>query len=288
MAKHVLYGDITSTAKQPYLRQTHQHYNDMIDELTKAYGETIVADSAAVTILWGCENTGTGTGIGQSAVISAGAVYYNGEIYQVPAFSTASIVNGLKGTITTTYAGIDPILFSDSTTHNVHQIKTMVISDATSGFQYSTWKSIKRAWKTMQITDSDIQLNVAGTFTVANATQKQLNYNIDYKNLSVTINIFLVGLDVSPNSVGAFRIRLPENMKFNDDYLTIGRFFNTYDVTTEASGHVKETTTIMYTGSTANDNFLTIAPSRASFVNFDTTGNNNISILGQIVLPYLT
>lgn len=288
MAKHVLYGDITSTAKQPYLRQTHQHYNEMIDELTKAFGETIVADSSSVTILWGCVNTGTGTGVGQSAVISAGAVYYNGEIYQVPAFSTASIVNGLKGTITTTYAGIDPILFSDSTTHNVHQIKTMVISDATSGFQYSTWKSIKRAWKTMQITDSDIQLNVAGTFTVANATQKQLNYNIDYKNLSVTINILLEGLDVSPNVVGAFRIRLPENMKFTDNYSSIGRFLNTYLPTTEASGCVKETTTFMYTGSNLNDNFLTIAPSRASFVNFDTTGGATLNFYGQITLPYLT
>ena len=79
-------------------------YNEMIDELTKAFGETIVNDSSAITVLWGCVNTGTGTNIGDSAIISAGAVYFNSEVYQVPAFSTASIVSGLKGTITTGYA----------------------------------------------------------------------------------------------------------------------------------------------------------------------------------------
>lgn len=288
MAKHVLYGDITSTAKQPYLRQTHQHYNDMIDELTKAYGETIVSDPTKVTILWGCENTGTGTGIGQSAIISAGAVYYNGEIYQVPAFSTASIVNGIKGTFTTTYAGIDPILFSDSTTHNVHQIQRLVLSDAAAGLtaDYANWKTIKSVWKTKILTVNDIFANDVDGVTLTGATKKQLDYNINYKDKTITINILVQGIDVSINSAISFKIRLPEELYISENYCNIGHFYNSYLTTTEATGTTKQTSTFMVTGG-AYDNFLTISPSRESFLQFDTTGTNNLNFYGQITLPYL-
>ena len=45
-------------------------------------------DATKVNILWGCVNSGSGTTTGESANISEGAVYYNGEVYYVPAFSS--------------------------------------------------------------------------------------------------------------------------------------------------------------------------------------------------------
>ena len=288
MAKHVLYGDITSTAKQPYLKQTHQHYNEMIDELTKAYGEGIVADPTSITILWGCINTGTGTGIGNSAIISAGAVYYNGEIYQVPAFSTASIVSGLKGTITTSYvSGIDPVLFSDNTTHDVHQIKTIVISDAASGFQYSTWKSIKKEWRSYTLTNSDVSAS-SGTFTVLGASTKNLFYNIDYKNQIITLNITIEGADhTGTYDTDAFYIKLPESLTISSKFTNMGYFLNTYLTSTEVSGSVKEIATRLYTGGGYGSNqYITIIPSRSSFTNFDTDGSNNIYLYGQITFSF--
>lgn len=281
MAKHVLYGDITSVAKQPYLKQTHQHYNEMIDELTKAFGETIVSDSSSVTILWGCVNTGTGTGIGQSAIISAGAVYYNGEIYQVPAFSTASIVSGLKGTITTTYSAIDPVLFSDNNTHNVHQIKTIVISDAASGFQYNTWKSIKNEWKVYTLTDADVS-SQAGTFTVSSAGNKTLIYKIDYKTKTVTLNIHITNADCTANT-NAFYIKLPESLVATNLFTSTGYYLNSYSTSIESSGFTKETTTRMYTYGGFGTNYITIVPTRASFNAFDTDNTNNIFLSGQII-----
>lgn len=289
MAKHVLYGDITSTAKQPYLRQTHQHYNDMIDELTKAFGETIVSNPSKVTILWGCVNTGTGVLTGQSAIISAGAVYYNGEIYQVPAFSSASLVNGLQGTITTTYSGIDPVLFSDSTTHNVHQIKTIVLSDAAASgnLAFSNWLIITRSWRTFNLTDSDVGVPT-GTVTLAYATKKQINYNIDYKNQMIFLNILIEGADVSANLLTSFHVKLPEGISITENYKNMGYYVNSNNVTSEASGGTKQTTTTIYTGSYFNSGYryLTIVPERASFVNFDTDGNNNLYFQGQISLPF--
>ena len=300
MAKHVLYGDITSTAKQPYLKQTHQHYNEMIDELTKAFGQTIVANSSVVTILWGCVNTGTGTLVGQSAIISAGAVYYNGEIYQVPAFSSASLVNGLKGTITTTYSGIDPVLFSDSTTHNVHQIKTLVLSDAvpaTSPLDYNNWQIITRAWRTFNLTDSDVGVPT-GTVTLAYAKKKQINYNIfgqntidlniDYKNQMIFLNILIEGADVSASTLSSFHVKLPEGISVTENYKNMGFYVNSNNVTSEPSGTTKQCTTQIYTGSYFNlgYQYLTIVPDRSSFVNFSTDGTNNLYFQGQISIPF--
>lgn len=286
MAKHVLYEDITSTAKQPYLKQTHQHYNDMFNELSKAFGNTIVSDPTAVTILWGCENTGTGTGIGNTAIISAGAVYYNGEVYQVPAFTAAPIVNGLKGTFTTAYTAIDPVLFSDSSTHNVHQIQTLVLSDASASLpaDYINWKSIKNTWKTYTLTNSDVASS-AGTFTVSTATEKTLYYKIDYKNQIVTLNLNIIGANIN-NATSAFYIKLPESLYITNTFTNMGYYLNSYLTSTEDSGATKEIATKMYTNGGYGSTWLTIIPSRAGSVYFQTNGTNNIVLQGQITFSF--
>lgn len=289
MAKHVLYGDITSTAKQPYLKQTHQHYNEMFNELSKAFGDAIVSETInTVTILWGCENTGTGTSAGDSAIISAGAVYVNGEVYQVPAFSSAQLSYGLKGTFTYAYSAIDPVLFSDNTTHNVHLISTLVLSDDVVGANsdYINWKSIKNKWKTYVLTDSDVGSS-AGTFTVSGAGNKLLLYNIDYKNRIVTLNINITNADCTAN-VDAFYIKLPESLNISNVFTSMGYYKNSYSTAIETSGFTKESVTKMFTGSVYNGNYryLSIIPSRASFNKFDTDNSNNIFLSGQITFTF--
>ena len=211
MAKHVLYGDITSTAKQPYLKQTHQHYNEMINELTKAFGEQIAIDSTKVTKLWGCINTGTGTGIGNSAIISAGAVYYNGEIYQVPAFTTASIVNGLLGVVTTGYvSGVDPVTFSDNTTHSVHEIKTIIITDLTAAgdLAYSNWQTaaIDNLIPRVNNLESDIKSNtstVSGSYSTTAATFMTITPSVtrNYQRMAISVNMNITNNGAVPQSL---------------------------------------------------------------------------------------
>lgn len=286
MAKHVLYSDIDSTRKQPYLKQTHAHYNDMIDELTKAFGETIVSDSTQITVLWGCVNSGTGTSISDSAIISAGAVYYNGEIYQVPAFTTASIVSGLKGTITTEYAIGDPLTFSDNTTHDVHQIKTIVITDAASVdlFAYANWYSIKNGWNYHTLTNSDME-SMIGDFTVDTATAKELSYKIDNKTGTVILNFHISGANLSASTPKLY-IKLPSSLSCSNSFTSIGYFINDNDTGTETSGYTKETSVVVYTNGDHGSGWLAIVPTRSAFFNFDATGTDNIYLNGQITFNF--
>ena len=130
MGKHVLYGSITATAKQPYIKETHAYYNDMIAEATRSICGSITGNNNTNYFrMYGAENTG----VMPASIISAGAIYYNGEIYLSDTFSTASVTNQVWGTIVTTYSSSDPVLFSDGTLNNVHQNKKIVWADATSG-----------------------------------------------------------------------------------------------------------------------------------------------------------
>lgn len=127
--KKVLSNNIAATQAQPYIQKTHEWYTAMTQEATESLARCVVKDNSDFTILYGCENTG----ILPAVTISAGAVFYNGEMYLCPAFSTLTIVDTIVGTITTSYSSVDPILFTDNNSYNVHQVKTIVWSDSTSG-----------------------------------------------------------------------------------------------------------------------------------------------------------
>jgi len=128
MSKHVLSNNIATGVRQPYTKVTHEWYNAMIDEAVNALSKGLVGTNSNFTVLYGCINSAA-----PNANISAGAIFYNGEIYLCPAFVDGAISNDIVGTITTAYATGDPILFSDGNSFNVHQVKTIVWSDAASG-----------------------------------------------------------------------------------------------------------------------------------------------------------
>ena len=83
--------------------------------------------ASVVYVLYGCVNSGTYP----VYTITAGAVFYNGEIYYVDAASfTASGANvAVFSTVQTQYTtDADPCTFSDATTHNIHNIVKMQIT----------------------------------------------------------------------------------------------------------------------------------------------------------------
>jgi hypothetical protein len=127
--KKVLSNNIATGVRQPYTKVTHEWYNAMRTEAANALARMSVGSSTTdFIILFGCDNTNE-----PNADISAGAIFYNGEIYLCPAFVDASITNAIVGTITTTYDASDPVLFSDGNSYNVHEDKIIVWSDAASG-----------------------------------------------------------------------------------------------------------------------------------------------------------
>lgn len=89
-------------------------------------------DTSKVYILSGCVITGTTT-----LSVSAGSVFYNGEIYLVDAVSIVIGSNVLVGNIvTTSYTdGVkaDNVTFTDAIARPVHDIRKMVITGAASG-----------------------------------------------------------------------------------------------------------------------------------------------------------
>lgn len=110
-----------------------------IDHLQSAYTEAIESilraaigseyDPTKGYILHGCEATGSDPG---SRTISAGAIFFNGEVYQVPEASfTTSGSDVAVGTITTSHftgTSADPVKFTDNNVRYIHDIRQIVFS----------------------------------------------------------------------------------------------------------------------------------------------------------------
>lgn len=118
--------------KQGTLAHLQKAYIEPIAEMVKSMiGSSY--DSSKVYVLNGCVNSGAGS----NYIISAGSVFYNGEVYLVDA-ATFTVTTGVPvATIVTTantadYSA-DPALFEDTTSQNVHDINKVVIAEATSG-----------------------------------------------------------------------------------------------------------------------------------------------------------
>jgi hypothetical protein len=123
----------------------------LLDFLQDAHKETtadLVAnllgftpDADTVYILLGCVNSNTAP----TYNVSAGVVFYNGEIYDVPAFSFTTTGSNLPypNLVITQYTtNADPVEFTDGTPRNVCDIRKLVVtSTATStGFPiYDNW-----------------------------------------------------------------------------------------------------------------------------------------------------
>lgn len=113
-----------------------------LDHLQFAYQEAFNAvvlsmigfdyDPTKIYILFGCVNGG----IAPAVNISAGAVFYNGEVYLVPAtnfFLAGGQVSVPMGQLNFYNQNADPVTFTDNSQHSVHQIRTMSIVGAASG-----------------------------------------------------------------------------------------------------------------------------------------------------------
>lgn len=113
-----------------------------LDHLQLAYQECVNAiiqamigsgyDPTKVYILFGCVNSGNA----QAMVISAGAVFYNGEVYLVDAvnlYPGAGLVAIANYQLTYNQVNADPVTFTDNVQRNVHQIRKFQIVAGDSG-----------------------------------------------------------------------------------------------------------------------------------------------------------
>lgn len=125
---------ISDSAQMPLKKGTLQFLQDANLEALSAILRSHIGDAYnlnTVYVLFGVKNSGTES----NYIISAGAVFYQGEIFLVDAtsFSTSgnTAIFQIITTQYTTYA--DPVTFSDSTVHNVHDIRKVQVLAGTAG-----------------------------------------------------------------------------------------------------------------------------------------------------------
>lgn len=131
-------SSITDTAQMPVKSGTLQFIQDAYAEIVSGMLTAFLGNSynpAAMYVLWGVQNTSNPPLYN----ITTGYIFYQGEIFQVPATSfTASGTNvGIVGIIVSQYTGdglnADPVTFTDLTSKNIHNIRTLQVMQGASG-----------------------------------------------------------------------------------------------------------------------------------------------------------
>ena len=125
--------------KQGTLQFLQDAYKEQLNNLCLALLGSIAYSPTTAYVLFGCVNSGSGS----NYVISAGAIFYNGEVFSVPAVSlTASGNVPVANIVTAQYTvNADPVTYSDSTTGNIHNIRTISIGLGTSGSGISDYSA---------------------------------------------------------------------------------------------------------------------------------------------------
>jgi hypothetical protein len=226
--KHVLSNNITSTAKQPVIKETLKHYDNQLTEVVNALCNSIKGSSGSF-IVYGCEWTYSG-GVFS---MTSGAVFLNGELYLSDSYTnTMSMPSVFYGGITESFESIDPILFTDGNNYNVHQTKKIVWNNGTNSVDYFTINRQTTGWLKHTITNSMIGLN-AGVVVVTVATAKEINYKYDYFTGTLILDINIQAGDISVNTFNYLTIDLsylPIPVLPNGSH-SMGYYSNTFDRT---------------------------------------------------------
>lgn len=154
---------ISAAAQFFFKSGTFDHLQDAYQEVLNALALSIIGPdyvAGHVYVLFGCVNGG----IAPAVNISAGAVFYNGEVYLIPGtnfFLGGGQVAVGNGQLAFDLTNADPVLFSDKVARSVHQIRTMAVSSGASGSgidlegnrlpDFSTWS------------DANVEVSVTGS-----------------------------------------------------------------------------------------------------------------------------
>lgn len=157
---------VTNAAQMKLKAGTLQFLQDANAEAFAALCLALIGSSysaSQVYVLWGCINSGSTTDYD----ISAGAIFYDGEIYLVDAATFSLNANvAIFSPITTQYTtNADPMTFSDSSIHNIHNIRKMrILGGATGTMNYETRKGILEYLPAQLNLTADGAASISGTY----------------------------------------------------------------------------------------------------------------------------
>jgi hypothetical protein len=119
------------------LDHLQEAFQDVFTDLIKG----LINQQSGATVLYGCVDS---DGSATAWNISAGAIYYDGEVYTIPAFIGTHVSQVPVLGIVTTHRTGDPIKFSDNNNYNVHEIRTMFWSLGASGSGLADFSAVNR------------------------------------------------------------------------------------------------------------------------------------------------
>lgn len=180
--KKINVSALLGTLGAPYLKQTFIHNDEQVEELGDALVKSLLGSYTTddLIILHGCVISGTTT-----KAITAGAIYYNGEVYLVDAATglTAGADTWVFD-IVTTYAAGDPVTYDDESTHNQHQIDKIAFQVGTTGSGIADWDSTTVKSLSEQRSD-DIQTYQTGWSNAGSCQFKELPFG----DIEFTLNV---------------------------------------------------------------------------------------------------
>lgn len=178
---------ITSTSAQPIKQGTLDHLQFAYQEAITAIVNNLmggVLDNISVYVLYGCVNSGTYP----TYNVTAGAVYYSGEVYLVDAFTfTVTPSNKAVGNIVITYYNVnaDPTEFTDGSSHNVHAIRKVVFAEAVSGTGISDFEMLKQ---TAIVLKNDQEASLPGSYLVTFEQDRAVFFAAASTNCTITFD----------------------------------------------------------------------------------------------------
>lgn len=227
--KKLITSGISDSAQMKLKSGTLQFLQDANAEALSAICMGLIGanySDSQIYILWGCVNTGSGN----NYIISAGAVFYGGEIYLVDAatFTLNANVAIFSIVITQYQTNADPMTFSDSSVHNIHNIRKMSISAGVSGtMNYLSAKGI------LEFIPAQLNLTASGVAQIQGS----------YPNLKVFVPenqyrypaLYAGSVNVGNISAGAdFAVTFPVALS-NNNYYVVGTIVSNAESTDPAS-----------------------------------------------------
>ena len=139
-------------------KQTLDHLQQAFTEVFVDLFKALMQDPSAVTVLHGCYDTDN-TSVYD---ITEGAVFYNGEVFRVPALEASPSGGDVLVLVEdNSYIESDPAVYSDGNEFNTHQIRALKWELGASGSGIVDFENLNRLQKTktVEIGDWDMDTN---------------------------------------------------------------------------------------------------------------------------------
>lgn len=192
--------------EQPWKSTSLQFLEDSQLETYKNVVISLIGSSystSIVYILFGCVRSGTADGGSGAVAVTAGAVFFNGEVYTVDAFAGTLVANNLGSAVIVTNGTPDPTVFSDNvSTFNVHNVRKWIPVVGGGSNLVNNWVNcgLNGSWNTFNLTAGGVITLLGGS----GGTWTDGGSWMIYKKIGDTLHfeMYLTGtLSAAPNYI---------------------------------------------------------------------------------------